>query len=235
MEPEALQSCMHEAHAGNPFSQFALGVCYLRGDGVAENIAEAHKWILRAAEQGHTRACFNIASMYLQGQGVPRDPAEAKVWFRRSFNELDPDLLFNMGRLIQDENDVLDDWDFAVRCYKMAADAGHAPAQALFGMMVFAGEGVPEDKTLGRRYVGKAAQQGQPNALCFLAQLYEDGDGHEPNLSQASFLYRLAAFHGDPEAEERRQSVDRKLSPLQVAEVEQRANAAIERLKAGTK
>lgn len=36
--------------------QYELGLCYLRGDGVEQNGAEAQKWLRRAAEQGHQQA-----------------------------------------------------------------------------------------------------------------------------------------------------------------------------------
>ena len=46
---------------GNVDAQLNLGDIYARGDGVPENLAEAVKWLRRAAEQGHADAQFSLA------------------------------------------------------------------------------------------------------------------------------------------------------------------------------
>ena len=45
-----------EEDQNDPAIQFEIGLCYLRGDGVAQNGQEADKWLHRAAEQGHEEA-----------------------------------------------------------------------------------------------------------------------------------------------------------------------------------
>ena len=41
-----------EADQNDPDVQYALGLCYLNGDGTEPNGAEADKWLRWAAEQG---------------------------------------------------------------------------------------------------------------------------------------------------------------------------------------
>lgn len=47
---------IREAEKGNADAQFELGDCYLYGDCVEKNEAEAVKWFTKAAEQGQAEA-----------------------------------------------------------------------------------------------------------------------------------------------------------------------------------
>jgi len=45
-----------------------LGICYLNGTGVAQDVEEAVQWFHKAAEQGHEEAIE-----WLQGTGMPQE------------------------------------------------------------------------------------------------------------------------------------------------------------------
>ena len=45
-----------EAEQGNAEAQYNLGYCYVFGEGVDQDYAEAVKWYRKAAEQGHAKA-----------------------------------------------------------------------------------------------------------------------------------------------------------------------------------
>jgi uncharacterized protein len=51
---------------------------------VAQDDAEAAKWISRAADQGLPLAQFVLGGMYVLGQGVPEDAVRAYVWLSLS-------------------------------------------------------------------------------------------------------------------------------------------------------
>ena len=65
---------------GEPRAQFRLGIMYARGEGVAEDDAEAAQWLRLAAEQGESRAQVILGAMYARGEGVAEDDAEAVQW-----------------------------------------------------------------------------------------------------------------------------------------------------------
>ena len=65
------------AEQGNADAQFGLGVAYVQGTGVAQDLVEAVRWFRRAAEQGHAGAQARLGMAYFQGTGVPQDFAEA--------------------------------------------------------------------------------------------------------------------------------------------------------------
>jgi hypothetical protein len=67
--------------AGDPDSQFNLGVLYQKGLGVTQNNAVALKWYRKAAAQGNGLAKLSLGVMYANGDGVKKDFLQARVWF----------------------------------------------------------------------------------------------------------------------------------------------------------
>jgi TPR repeat protein len=68
------------ANEGDPISQFNLGLLYVDGHGVPQDLAEAVNWFRRAAEQDYAPAQHNLGAMYGSGQGVKRDYIQAYKW-----------------------------------------------------------------------------------------------------------------------------------------------------------
>ena len=69
------------ADAGNPAAQYRVGWMYDTGQGVPQDIAEAHKWFKAAAETGHSDAMFSLCQdLALGGGNVQRDSLRAYVW-----------------------------------------------------------------------------------------------------------------------------------------------------------
>ena len=54
---------------------------YAQGEGVPEDDAEAVKWFLLAAEQGHAGAQYSLGVMYAAGDGVPQSYITAHAWW----------------------------------------------------------------------------------------------------------------------------------------------------------
>ena len=67
---------------GNAEAQSDLGVMYDKGQGVAQDYAEAVKWYRLAAAQGMRWRNSDLGLMYDHGQGVKQDYAEAVKWYR---------------------------------------------------------------------------------------------------------------------------------------------------------
>jgi len=55
-------------------------VRYHNGEEVPQNDAQAVRWFLRAAEQGHVTAQATLGAYYWAGRGVPPDLSKAYVW-----------------------------------------------------------------------------------------------------------------------------------------------------------
>ena len=71
------------AELGDCEGQWKLGICYLRGIGVARNDEEAVKWFRKAAEQDYYHAQYLLGRCYFEGTGVPKDDIEAAKWLRK--------------------------------------------------------------------------------------------------------------------------------------------------------
>ena len=65
-------------------SQFNLGLRFADGNGETADYAEALKWYVKAAGQGHCVAQYHLGLMYGRGQGAQRDNATAGMWLRKA-------------------------------------------------------------------------------------------------------------------------------------------------------
>jgi TPR repeat protein len=81
--PEQIAATMRpKAEHGDAAAQETLGMMYETGSGVAENWAEAAKWLRKAADQSKEGAYGTLGDIYVQGGcGVAQDYAEAYFWF----------------------------------------------------------------------------------------------------------------------------------------------------------
>jgi TPR repeat protein len=80
--PKVLAELTPLAKEGDPRSQYAMGLLYENGLGVAIDPAVAATWYLKAAEQGNSDAQYNLGVMFERGVGVPVNHTEAARWYR---------------------------------------------------------------------------------------------------------------------------------------------------------
>ena len=85
---EAVAYYRKAAAQGDADGEFGLGSMYAAGEGVKRDLAEARKWITRAAEQGHAGAVNTLALAYIKGdlgiEETQRKGDEALRWVRRA-------------------------------------------------------------------------------------------------------------------------------------------------------
>lgn len=72
------------AHLGHAESQCELGIHYIHGNGVRQDMARAARLYRQSAEQGHGWAMQLLGRCYLEGDGVRRDRRAARRWFERA-------------------------------------------------------------------------------------------------------------------------------------------------------
>ena len=90
----------------------------------------------------------------------------------------------------------------AVDLYRQAANQGFAKAETNLGDMYFYGRGgLAQSYSDAASWYLKAAQQEWPDAQYRLAYMYEKGIGSDKDVQRAVQLYRSAAEHGYPEAQ----------------------------------
>jgi uncharacterized protein len=174
-------------------SQFYLGRIYSSGDvRVKQDDAEAARWFLLAAENGHAGSQFFMALRYSSGTGVPQDNDEAARCYRMAADQGLACAQFDLGLLYAGETGVQQDDDEAVatgvprdiaeaaRWYRMAAGQGMVEAQINLGLLFADGRGVPRDIAEAARWFHLAAKPGLEGRLRSAA----DGQDEAPHAQR---------------------------------------------------
>jgi TPR repeat protein len=81
---EAYRSFKRLAKRGHAQAQYQLGMLYLYGRGVAQDVQQGISWLKQAAEGYSYSAANELSQIYLSGQWVKRDEAEAVKWLELS-------------------------------------------------------------------------------------------------------------------------------------------------------
>jgi TPR repeat protein len=61
------------ADGGDPYSQYYLGKCYLKGEGAPKDLVAARDWFKKSADKGNDEAQFILGKMIIKGKGGPKD------------------------------------------------------------------------------------------------------------------------------------------------------------------
>jgi len=88
------------------------------------------------------------------------------------------------------------DYASALKLLMTLVDQDNTQAERLLGIMYIKGLGVPQDYTMGMRWMRVAANKGLAEAENDVALLYQRGWGVERNDAEAIKWYRRAADHG---------------------------------------
>ena len=197
----ALQELRPLAEQGNADAQFALGVMYANGKGVAEDDTQAVYWYRKAAEQGDAPGQWSLAAMYKNGHGVVEDDTQAVYWYRKAAEQGDAYAQYNLGIMYDQGNGVAEDDTQAVYWYRKAAEQGYASAQFNLGVTYDFGYGVAEDDKQAVYWYRKAAEQGEARAQFNLGFMFDLGKGVAEDDTQAVYWYKKAAEQGHAQAQ----------------------------------
>jgi TPR repeat protein len=112
-----------------PKSAFYQGLMLFKGEGVAQNVAEAARLFRKAADQGYADAQFNLGSMYGKGQGVPQDKQAALEWYMKAAAQGNAFAQFNIGLMYLNGDGVRQDKEAAMSWIRKSADKGNERAK----------------------------------------------------------------------------------------------------------
>ncbi len=160
-----LESLRVQAASGNPGAQTFLGSLYLVGRDVAQNIQEAKKWFMVAAEQNYAPAQYQLGVLYSGNAAGRAEPGEAVKWFRLSAEQGWPDAQYQLARLYAQGASVNRNLATAVEWYRRAAMQGQLDAQFMLGVSYYDGQGVPRDLIEGLAWFMIAAETGDESAV----------------------------------------------------------------------
>jgi len=164
-----IQALEYAAENGHAIAEWKLGRMYAEGDHVGRDDLRAFDYFQDIVDNhsddslGTPQARF-IANAYvaLGGyflSGIPNSPVKPNPRRSRDLYAYaasyfgDAEAQYRLGRmLLQGEGGSRDPWQ-AVRWLKLAADKGHYPAQALLGITMFRGDGIPRQVPRGLMYL----------------------------------------------------------------------------------
>lgn len=115
----------------------------------ANNLPQAYKEFLEAADKGHADSQFNVALMYEKGIGVAKDEKQAVLWYGKSAAQGNSAAQFNLGVMYENGHGTAVDFAKAHEWYRKASVQGDPLAIGNLGMLYLRGQGVKENKTAG--------------------------------------------------------------------------------------
>jgi uncharacterized protein len=206
MTPDQIAEAMAriaKAQGGDAQAQIEMGIRYLQGKGVTQDLPEAAKWFRLAADKGNTEALSALGAIFHDGgKGVAQDYREAAKWYRLAAQKGDVDAEDTLGDIFyRGGAGVTQDFKEAAKWYRLAADHGNAEAQLRFGYMNYNGQGVTQDYKQAMKWYRLSANQGNADAQFFLGIMYDEGKGVVQDYREAVKWHRLAAQQGMPRAQ----------------------------------
>jgi TPR repeat protein len=211
------------AEQGNAASQFNLGLMYDTGESVTQDYQEAVRWYRLAAEQGYANAQFNLAVMYAKGYGVAQDYQEAIRLYQALAEQGEADAQTRLGLMYEKGQGVTQDYQEAMRWYRFAAAQGDADAQFILARMHDYGEGVTQDYQEAVRWYQFAAEYGNSLALGRLGLMYYQGQDVPKDYVKAYMWFNLAEKDGVKLGLAIRETLDKEMTPEQIAEAQRMA------------
>jgi TPR repeat protein len=92
------------AEKGDAVSEYEFALMCEKGDGLAQNHAEAVKWFRLSAAQDYGPAQLFLGLMYASGEGVAKDYREALKWLHLAAEQDNATAQFYLGRVYFDNS-----------------------------------------------------------------------------------------------------------------------------------
>jgi hypothetical protein len=179
----SVQALTYAAEGGEPLARWTLGNMYATGDGLPRDDVRAFKYFEQVVDSYNeddldthdagavSRAFVAVGEYNLTGipdSDIKPDPERALEMFQfAATNFGDPQAEYRLGRMSMDGvAGLARDKMRAARWFGLAAEKGHAGAQAMLGHLLFQGEGVPRQRGRGLMWLSlaKAGANGPKDA-----------------------------------------------------------------------
>lgn len=187
------------AVAGLESAQYQLGLVHMHGMGVPKDSTSAAIWFLVGAHEGHAPSQFLAGCLFEEAQ--PPDHASALYWLNQAAAQNLPEANSMVSVFHRNGWGVPKSDTEANRYLLLAANAGHAPSQFLFGQVCAQGLGVQKDLGTAVGWFRAAAELGDVDAQLALGTCYQNGEGVEANAAEAKRWLEKAADAGNSNAE----------------------------------
>jgi TPR repeat protein len=126
----ALAAWQPMAAQGNPVAQNNLGIMYLDGKGVPQNMSEAIRYLSLSAAAGSSLGQNNLGGLYREGKGVARDYNLAARWFTAAAGQGNSAGMYNLGLMYELGQGMKAEPFHAYMWYALAAEQNNIPNAA---------------------------------------------------------------------------------------------------------
>ena len=190
-------------------AQYLLGMMYVGGRGVPQDINKALQLFRAAHDQNYTAATTKLAQFYYGGLGgLKKNPLEAARLFRLAAEKGEHQAQLLLGEALYNGEGVAANPTEAVSWFIKAANAGQDPeAYARLGWAYHEGKGVIQNDFEAAKWMKVGADGGSAFAQLVLGTFYRDGVGVEKNLVTGLVWMRLALAQGYSGATEQIQHI----------------------------
>jgi TPR repeat protein len=163
--------------------------------GTERNDAEAAKWLLLAADQGHQDAYLQLGHRYLRGLGLEQSDEAAAYWFYQGATHGDTLGMTALGSLYAAGRGVPQDWKIAVSWWRKA---NH---HHFIGDAYACGLGVAQNNERAVREYQQGADVGDMSSAIQLGHMHAGKCAPVASDAVAYTWYDKAAHQGYPEAQ----------------------------------
>jgi TPR repeat protein len=188
---KAVELYRQAAAQGNSTGQYLLASMLQRGEGVAQDLAEARHLLDLSTATGNPIAIRQLGMTMEAGLGTKPDYAAAGRLYEEAANTGDNIALYLLARSIQGASQT--PWRFTERLEldRLSKEATPEIAERLLGYRKEFGIEAVTDKKAAEEHYRKAAAAGNPFALLSLALLVRDKS--PPELDESFALLKSAA------------------------------------------
>ena len=183
-----------KAASGDVAAMNSLGVCYVEGRGVAQDVVRGAGWFRRGADMGSRMAMRNLALCHSTGRGAEANPATAFLWWTKAAELGDAESMYNLGACAYAGLGTDQDYEVAVSWWQKAAERGIAPAFNSLGYCYAHGLGVAQSGVRAAELYAEGAHLADGESIRRLAEAYTKGQDVEQNLSKANLLRSAVAL-----------------------------------------
>ena len=187
--PAAIKIWRKLAANDNPDAQYALGVAYLKGHGIARDTRKAVRWFQMAAKSQH-----RLAEALVAYQAGAFDTAVA-LW-KDEAQQGTSDAQYALGLVLLKGQGVRSNPKQSLLWFGIAAKAGNTTAMFNLGGMYWEGIGTTADPTMAVYWWNRAAEKRDPASQFNLGLAYYFGRGVPRNPAQATFWIQMAETNG---------------------------------------
>lgn len=206
-----------------------LGSLYFSGIGTSRNPGVAAKMFEKAAQLGNSEAAVNLAFLYVSGQGIAKNGNAAMKLFAQAAEKGNPTASFMLGYAYFRGYMVDQDLRKAFDLMRKSANAGYDEALFQVSQMYVNGWGTPQNYGNAIKALNKAIAQGHVGSMVNLGNILAIGEKYPRDTFTAHVLFNVASVRGAPDADNKRNLLERTLKIEELLQAQTQAEQYVEK------